>query len=178
MFSDQTLTPKEALRLCALGTIAAGPMRYSDLAGAVRDFCSHVMGPSLDLMGLSIELLKYEGLVEPIDGTGMEDDALLAISEAGRRELHRLLTAPLRPSTDLTKLVTTLKFRFLNLLDARERDRQIDMLLDVCESELARIEDLRDASTRDGSLLLSWLDHDITQLQGRLAWLEEMRRSL
>jgi DNA-binding PadR family transcriptional regulator len=178
VFADLTLTPKESLRLCALGTIAAGPIRYSDLAGAVRHFCSRVMGPSLDLMGLSIELLRYEGLVDAIDGQGMEDDALLAISDAGRRELHGLLTARLRPSSDLTKLVVTLKFRFLHLLEPKEQARQVDMLLDVCESELARFEDLRAASAEEGAALLAWLDHDIVQLRERLVWLEKMRIAL
>lgn len=178
MFADHTLTPKEAVRVCALGTIAAGPMRYSDLAGSVRHFCSRVMGPSLDLMGTSIELLRYEGLVDAIDGKGMEDDALLAISEAGRRELQGLLTAKLRPSSDLTKLVITLKFRFLHLLEPKEQVRQVDMLLDVCESELVRIEDLHAASKGEGAALLAWLDHDIKQLRERLAWLEQMRQGL
>ncbi len=178
MFADHTLTPKEAVRVCALGTIAAGPMRYSDLAGSVRHFCSRVMGPSLDLMGTSVELLRYEGLVDAIDGKGMEDDAMLAISAAGQRELQNLLTAKLRPSSDLTKLVITLKFRFLHLLDAKEQGRQIDMLLDVCESELVRIEDLHAASKDEGAALLAWLGHDIKQLRERLAWLEQMRQNL
>lgn len=178
MFSDQTLTPKEAVRVCALGTIAGEAMRYSELAGSVRHFCSRIVGPSLDLMGISVELLRYEGLIEAVDGQGMEDDAMLAITEAGRRELKTLLTTRLRPSTDLTKLVIALKFRFLPLLDRKDQERQLDMLLDVCESELARIEDLQAASQGEGVALLAWLDHDIGQLRQRLAWLEEMRRAL
>jgi DNA-binding PadR family transcriptional regulator len=178
MFADHTLTPKEAVRVCALGTIAAGPIRYSELAGSVRHFCSRVMGPSLDLMGTSIELLRYEGLVDAIDGKGMEDDAMLAISAAGQRELQNLLTAKLRPSSDLTKLVIALKFRFLHLLETKEQERQIDMLLDVCESELARIEDLHAASKDEGDALKAWLDHDLKQLRERFAWLEQMRQNL
>lgn len=178
MFADSTLTPKEAVRLCALGTIATEPMRYSALAGSVRHFCGRVMGPSLDLMGLSIELLRYEGLVEARDGLGMEDDALLDITDAGRRELKTLLTAKLRPSSDLSKLLIALKFRFLGLLDTHEQAGQIDMLLDLCDSELARLEDLRDASLSEGAALLRWLDHDITQIRERLEWLEEFRQTL
>ncbi len=178
MFADNTLTPKEAVRVCALGTVANAPMRYSALAGSVRHFCSRIMGPSLDLMGLSVELLRYEGLVEAIDGQGMEDDALLSITEAGRRELRALLTARMRPSSDLTKLVVALKFRFLHLLDRKEQAAQIDMLLDVCDSELSRLEDLRDASAGEDPALLAWLDHDIAQLRGRVNWLEEFCRSL
>ena len=176
MFADNTLTPKEAVRLCALGTLADQTMRYSDLAGSVRHFCSRIMGPSLDLMGLSIELLRYEGLLDAVDGKGMEDDALLAISESGRRELKTLLTARLRPSSDLSKLVIALKFRFLHLLDGEERARQMDMLLDQGESELARLEDLRDASQQESPALRAWLDHDIHQLRERLDWLDRFQR--
>lgn len=178
MFADNTLTPKEAVRVCALGTIASAPMRYSELAGSVRHFCSRVMGPSLDLMGLSVELLRYEGLVEAIEGQGMEDDALLAITDAGRRELRNLLTARMRPSSDLTKLVVALKFRFLHLLEDKQQMAQIDMLLDVCDSELSRLEDLREASATEGKALLAWLEHDIEQLRQRIAWLEQFREAV
>ncbi|CAA7626323.1 hypothetical protein [Magnetospirillum sp. SS-4] len=181
MFADNTLTPKEAVRLCALGTIAASPMRYSELAGSVRHFTGRIMGPSLELMGTSIELLRYEGLVEAIDGKGMEDDALLTISAAGRRELHALLTARLRPASDLSKLVVALKVRFLDLLDPAERRDQIDLLIEGVETELARLVDLRGGNALDDgpdSALVAWLDHDISLLESRLDWLETFRARL
>lgn len=178
MFADNTLTPKEAVRVCALGTVAAKPMRYSALADSVRHFCSRVMGPSLDLMGLSIELLRYEGLVAAIDGEGMEDDALLDITDAGRRELRNLLTTRMRATADITKLVVALKFRFLHLLEPKEQTGQIDMLLDVCDSELSRLEDLRAASRDEDPALLAWLDHEIGRLQARGDWLEAFRAKL
>ena len=177
MFADNTLTPKEAVRVCALGTVASAPMRYSVLSGSVRHFCGRVMGPSLDLMGTSIEMLRYEGLVEAIEGQGMEDDALLVITDAGRRELKTLLTSRLRPSSDLTKLLVALKFRFFHLLDLSERQGQVDMLLDVCEAELARLEDLRAASADEGAALQAWLDHEIAQLNQRIHWLENFSAS-
>ena len=172
MFADQTLTPKEALRLCALGTIAAGPMHYAVLAGAVRNFCGRVLGPSLDLMGPSMELLRYEGLIEARDGKGMEDDALVTITTAGQTELKTLLTARVRPASDLTKLIVALKFRFLHLLDATEQKTQIEMLRDASEQELARLEDLRESEAASGEALGAWLDHDIDLLRQRIAWLE------
>lgn len=178
MFADNTLTPKEAVRLCALGTIASRPLRYSELAGSVRHFTGRIMGPSLELMGTSIELLRYEGLVEAVDGKGMEDDAILAISDAGRRELHSLLTARLRPGSDLSKLVVALKMRFLDLLDADERGRQVDLLIDGVESELARLDDLRAAEAEGPVALTAWLDHDIELLESRLSWLEDFRARL
>lgn len=178
MFADNTLTPKEAARLCALGTVAAAPMLYSALAGSVRHFVSRIMGPSLDLMGTSVELLRYEGLVEAIEGEGMEDDALVSITEAGKRELRILLTARLRPASDLSKLVIALKFRFLHLLDEQERAIQADLLIDTCETELARLLDLRQHHAADEGHLVAWLDHDIELLESRLAWLEDFGRGL
>ncbi len=175
MFADNTLTPKEAARLCALGIIAREPMHYSALAGSVRHFLSRVAGPQLDLMGTSIELLRYEGLVEALDGAGMEDDARVAITEAGRRELHTLLTARLRPGTDLSKLIIALKMRFLDLLEAKEQRAQADLLIEMVEGELTRLIDLRSTFATcdsDPCHLSDWLDHDISLLESRLAWLE------
>lgn len=172
MFADNTLTPKEALRLCALGLVADAPMRYSALAGSVRHFISRIVGPSLDLLGLSVELLRYEGLVAAVEGEGMEDDALLAISEAGRRELKTLLTARLRPASDLSKLIIALKLRFLHLLERDEQRDQAEMLIDVTENELNRLLDLRQHHAAEGGHLVAWLDHEIGQSEARLKWLE------
>lgn len=176
MFADNTLTPKEAVRLCALGSVARQPMRYSQLAGSVRHFISRMMGPQLDLMGMSIELLRYEGLIEAVDGQGMEDDALVAISPAGLRELKTLLTARLRPASDLSKLVVALKMRFIDLLDPPERRAQADLMMETVEGELARLIDLRGhhaAEDGEDSALVAWLDNEIQVLEMRLAWLEE-----
>lgn len=179
MYADNTLTPKEAVRLCALGTLAQRPLRYSALAEAVRHFVSHVLGPSLDVMGASLELLKYEGLIAAVEGQGMEDDATLVISDEGRQELRTLLTANVRTgATELNKLIVTLKFRFLHLLEPVDRRNQADLLLDVCEGELARLEDLRQHHANDHGYLVEWLDHDIGLLESRLAWLENFRGRL
>ena len=191
MFADNTLTPREAIRLCALGTLATRPMRYSALANAIRHFVSRILGPSLDLMGTSIELLRLEGLVGAVapvggptkdaplsgrEGAGMEDDALLAITEAGRREMKNLLCANIRAaSTDLNKLIVALKFRFLHHLDDADRRAQIDLLVDSCEKELARLDDLRAHHADDPGALASWLDHDIAAIERRIAWLKEFR---
>lgn len=172
MFADQTLTPKEAVRFCALGLIAEAPVRYSDLARGVREFCARVMGPSLDLMGTSIELLKYEGLVAPVDGEGMADDALLAVTNNGRAALRTLLTARLRSGSDITKLVVALKMRFLHLLSDSEKRAQLDMLIDAAETDLARLEDLADVSKGESESFKQWLGFEIEQTRQRLSWLE------
>jgi len=176
MFADNTLTPKEAVRLCALGTVASAPMHYGELAGSVRHFTARVMGPSLDLMGVSIELLRYEGLVIAIDGS--DDDALLQITPAGQTELTALLTARLRPSSDLSKLLIALKMRFLHLLPQGEQKAQIDLLAETFETELNRLLDLRDHHAADEGHLAGWLDHDIQMLEQRIQWLDAFASSL
>src|SRR6185312_12461462 len=79
MFRDKSLIPAEAVRLVALGLLADEPRRYGDLALAITHFNRHVVGTSLDLMGASLEALRYEGLVEAVDGQGMTDNAVLRI---------------------------------------------------------------------------------------------------
>ena len=179
MYADNTLTPKEAVRLCALGTLASGPMRYSALANAIRHFVSHITGPSLEVMGTSLELLKYEGLVTAVDGIGMEDDAVLEITEAGEAELRNLLTASVRAqASEMNKLIAALKFRFLHLLNKDEQRAQAGIFVDAAETELARLDELRQYHTDDGGHLGEWLDHDIQELENRLAWLRDFRGRL
>ncbi len=181
MFADNTLTPKEAVRLCALGTIQLSPepMRYSELASAIRHFTSRITGPSLDIMGTSIELLRYEGLVEAVDGVGMEDDAKLTLSDAGREEFRTLMTARLRAAgSDVNKLITTLKLRFLHLLAKSDQRLQAEILIETCETEIARLEDLQDHHRQDPGFLNEWLEHDIGQLERHLDWLNTMRDRL
>lgn len=176
MFSDNTLTPKEAIRLCALGTLALEPMSYAALATSVRHFVSHVIGPSPEVMGHSIELLKYEGLVE---STGNQVDAPLRVTDAGRAETRLLLTANVRAAaTELNKLIIALKFRFLHLLELSDQYEQADLLVEACEQELARLDDLRQHHCSDGGYLVPWLDHDIGLLEARLAWLTDFRNQV
>jgi hypothetical protein len=177
MYADNTLTPKESARLCALGTLADGARTYGELAGSVRHFLDRVQGPILDVMGSSIELLKYEGLVVIQSGEG--EQAVLAISDAGRAELETLLTTHVRPgATDLNKLIVSLKFRFLHLLDCLDQASQMDILIDTAETELTRLIDLRDHHGQDEGHLVQWIDMEIDVLRGRIDWLSAFKAKL
>jgi len=177
VFADNTLTPKEAIRLCALGILATGPETYAALASGIRHFVSRVVGPSPEVMGHSIELLRYEGLAEAVDGAG--DQATLRITPAGRDAMRELLTANVRASaTELTKLIVALKFRFLHLLEPADRQAQAELLIETTERELARLEDLRQHHATEGGYLVAWLDHDIELLDRRLHWLTGLRERL
>lgn len=176
MFADHTLTPKEATRLCALGTLAQQALTYADLAQSIRHFQERVMGPSLDVLGQSIQLLKYEGLVTSI---GDGDDALLSITDDGRHELETLLAANVRADGgEVTRLVVALKFRFLHLLPAAQQRQQLDLLVHLAETELARLEDLRRHHAEEPGHLLRWVEREIDVTESQLAWLEDFRHGL
>ncbi len=182
MYRDNTLIPSEAVRLLALGILASRPVSYAELAREVRHFTGRIVGPSLDLVGAPLEVLKVEGLVE--NEGGAEDDPenenqLLTVTEQGRAELLRLLSANLRPQvSDLNKLIVALKMRFLHLMDPADQQVQAELLHDICERELARLLDLRDYHSIEAGHLHDWLDLEITQTRARLDWTARLRDSL
>ncbi len=181
MYADNTLMPKEAVRLAALGLLVQGPMTYAEIATEVRHFMSRILGPSLDLLGTSVELLRYEALVEA--NYGKDRDAadatpeaeVLRITPKGQAEFETLLNSNLRtPNTDVSKLVLALKLRFLHLLPRENRLAQAELFVEVSEKELARLIDLRQHHANDPGCLNGWLDHDIAAVESRLTWFEDL----
>lgn len=169
MYRDNSLIPAEAVRLCALGQLSQGDMRYAELAGEVRHFTSRMIGPSLELLGTSIELLRLEGLVAAVGGKGMDDNALLHVTEAGREAFRALMRANVRsPGGDVGKLVLALKLRFLHLLVPEEQRDQVEQMTELFRNERARLADLRRGLP--GGHLAEWLDLEIKQVDQRLAW--------
>ena len=176
MYADNTLTPREAIRLCALGTLAAKPMAYDDVVFAVRHFVSRVTGPSLDLMGESVELLKFESLVEETENNG---ETLLQITDQGRDVLGTLMRTNLRAgSGDINDLVMALKIKFLEFLPEGDQRAQAEILIETCESELARLDDLRAHHEEASRHLAEWLDIEIQMLEHRLNWLNALRSEI
>jgi len=177
MYRDNSLIPSEAVRLCALGMLAQGPRGYAELAVAVRHFSSRIVGPSLDLLAPSLELLRVEGLIAA-DEPG-NDDSPVRLTEAGRAELARLMTARLRgPLGELNKLILALKLRFLHLLEREAQLQQLDLLAEICEGELVRFTDLRRHHADEPGHLVEWLDQETGQLEARLAWLKGLAARL
>ena len=184
MYSDNTLTPRETIRLCALGTLAGSsttmrqPMVYDDLARAVRHFVSRITGPSLELMGESIELLRFEGLTNTKGSTDTSNPRLV-ITQAGIKALNTLLLANIRPgNSGLNELVVALKFRFFHHLSVVDQTDQINLITEVCEIELARLEDLHNYHKGDPGFITDWLKHDINRLKTRLKWLHNFNTEL
>lgn len=174
MYRDRTLVPTEAVRLAALGALMEGPRRYGELAEEIRFFTARVVGPSLDLLGSSLELLRIEGLAEDTGRGGGDADGSareLAATDAGRDAFHALMDASVRaPLNDISRLVLFLKLRFLPLLDAEAQEDQLDMIADLVRTERARLDEL--AAQYGDRPLAPWLAFEIEQADRRLAWLE------
>jgi len=153
-------------------------MVYDDLARAVRHFVSRITGPSLELMGESIELLRFEGLTNIIGNTDTSNPTLV-ITQAGIKALNTLLLANIRPGNNgLNELVVALKFRFFHLLSVVDQTDQINLITEVCEIELARLEDLHNYHKGDPGFITDWLKHDINRLKTRLEWLHNFNSKL
>lgn len=177
MYRDNTLIPAEAVRLAALGSLAEGEKGYGDLAREIRFFVARIVGPSLDMLGTSLELLHHEGLIaadgESDPTRSVPDDSVLRITEEGRAAFATLMTSSVRGLTsDLSRLVIALKMRFLPLLEDGDRHEQAEILAEACETELARLKDLRGAYGR--GYLAEWLDCEIAELTERHAWFQDL----
>ena len=171
MYKDNSLVPSEAVRLAALGLLAKRDHAYADLARDIRHFTARIVGPSLDLLGPSLELLKVEGLVEATDPAAPQDRQIVRITADGRAELQRLMTANLRgPMGEVNKLIVALKLHFLDQLGPEQQRQQLEMLMEVCDRELVRLNDLRSHHKNSDSPLIPWLDHEIGEAQARRDW--------
>ena len=170
MFRDKTLIPTEAIRVLALGLIAERPRAYAALAQELRRFIGLVLGPSLDMLAPSLELLRFEGLASAKEDRA---EAELTITEKGRGELMTLLRANVRaPVNDTNRLVIALKFRFLHMLAPAERQAQLALLADLYQTERDRLEQLR---AQGGGAFAAWLDHEIALIDERIAWLDRTK---
>lgn len=177
MFRDNSLMPKEAIRLTALGLLSQGPKSYAAVANEVRHFTTRFWGPTLDIMASSIELMRLEGLVENVTEGG-DGDAKLRLTDAGWAELKELLSATVRaPASDFSKLVIALKLRFMHLLPTVEQRDQVEGLVEMRQIEAARLIDLRATHADEDGYFLRWLDREIDRTQDDLAWLEELHAS-
>jgi hypothetical protein len=172
MYRDNSLVPIETVRIAALGALMTKPRTYGEVAADVRLFTSRIVGPSLDLMGISIELLKAEGVVIDLPEDADQKDPRLTLTPAGEAMLLRLLKAPIRsPNTELSRLVVALKMRFLHLLDPAERQDQVAMLRTISTAERQRFVELEEQS--DGAnLFKDWLSLQIQLLDTRLTWID------
>ncbi len=175
MYKDNSLVPSEAVRLAALGLLAKAPRAYADLAREIRHFAQRIVGPSLELLGPSLELFKVEGLIEAQNPKAPSDQQVMLLTESGRTELRRLMTANIRgPMGEVNKLIIALKLHFFETLSPEERRVQAEALEEACERELTRLLDLRGHHAENGGLLVAWLDHEIAEIESRRDWFRQL----
>ena len=179
MYADRTLIPTEVIRLCALGTLTLAPMTYADLAREVRAFTGRLSGPSLDMMGTSIELLRTEGLIETDISGDQDAEATLRLTAAGESELRALLSANLRNTLDdLSRLVFALKLRFLHVLEPAVAREQIDRMIEISTTDKARRAETKARYGHEPGHFGAWLDADIDRAEDRVAWLTALKARL
>jgi DNA-binding PadR family transcriptional regulator len=186
VYADRTLIPTEVIRLCALGTLTLAPLTYAELAREVRAFTGRLSGPTLDMMGTSIELLRTEGLIEALDasapaaqGADSRADATLRLTAAGEAELRDLLSANLRNTLDdLSRIVFALKLRFLHLLEPAVAREQIDRMIEISKTDRARRADTKARYGGEPGYFSAWLDADIDRADDHVAWLTALKGRL
>jgi hypothetical protein len=180
LIEPQSILPRETVRLAALGFLADGPRSYSSLASEVRNFTSRYVGPTLELMTSSIEVLRQEGLITLIDPmSGPGPDALLELSGSGKNLLISILSTGLQPPiNDIARLVLALKFRFLHLLSSDMQRDQLNNIIEASKTDLTRLLDLKSKHNHDPGFLSEWLEHDIGQIEERLSWLTDFINTL
>ena len=171
MFNDRSLVPGEAVRLLALGALMEGEREYGALATEIRFFTQRIVGPSLDLLGSSLELLCIEGLADHSGSGGVGESSILRITPQGKTMFEALMGAQLRaPINDVGRLVLLLKLRFLALLPPAAREEQLELLHDIVTTERARAEELR--QELEGQPLSGWIAFDVALSDHRLDWID------
>ncbi len=181
MYKDNSLIPSEAIRLAALGLLWQGERSYADLAREIRHFVGRLVGPSLELLGPSLELFKIEGLIEAADPSLPSDAQIMRLTADGRTELNRLMTTRLRgPMGEVNKLIIAFKMHFFGALAAEDQRQQLDLMIEACDKELARLGDLRSYApvAAGGGHLASWLDLEIAEIGARRAWFESFKQQI
>ena len=170
MLRDASLIPRDAIRMAALGALLGRDRPYSDIAREVRQFTARIVGPSLELLGSSIELLRLEGLLETTTRHA-QDEPVLRLTDAGLAALRDYLGADINPeASGHQRVLIALKLRFIDVLDAEEQLEQLRTLERINEAELVRLDDLLTRTEWHGGLLGDWLLSERDMAGRRAQW--------
>ena len=66
----------------------------------------------------------------------------------------------------------------MHFLPVEDRQTQLAMMIEACETELARYLDLRAQHYEEAGSLIGWLDQEISGIENRLDWLREFLAKL
>ena len=170
MIHDSSLVPRDAIRMAALGALLHENRPYSEIAREVRQFTARIVGPSLELLGSSIELLRLEGLLEATGGQEA-DEPELGLTDAGLAALRDYLRADINPDASAHhRLLIALKLRFIGALDANEQLAQLRSLERINEADAVRLDDLLGRTEWHDGLLRDWLVSERAAAERRAQW--------
>ena len=180
MYRDRSLQPGETVKLIALGLLIEAPRTYADLANDIRYFTARIVGPSLDLLGSSLEILRLEGWIAPKEGDKGEEDKeagnLISLTDSGYQQFLDLMNAPLRiPLNDSNRLALLTKLRFLSYLPEETRLDQIDLIEELVEKEQAWNAEL--ARDFPQTALGAWVEMESRDLSAKRAWLHTLSKT-
>ena len=124
MTNTNYLSPKQIIRLSALGLLLEQEMTYNHLALELRIFVGSVMGNNLDFLGSSLEMMRLEELIK-------KNHETFTLTSSGKVFFENLMTRPLqKPFSDIAKFHVLCKLRFMQFLT---QPQQIDMSDDMKE---------------------------------------------
>ena len=177
MYRDRSLQPGETVKLIALGLLIEAPRTYADLANDIRYFTARIVGPSLDLLGSSLEILRLEGWIAPKEGEGDKGAGdLISLTDSGYEQFLSLMNAPLRiPLNDSNRLALLTKLRFLSYLPEETRLDQIDLIEELVEKEQAWNAEL--ARDFPQTALGAWVEMESRDLSAKRAWLHTLSKT-
>ena len=174
MIQDGSLVPRDAIRMAALGALLQGDRPYSEIAREVRQFTARIVGPSLELLGSSIELLRLEGLLEATSSQEA-DEPVLRLTETGLDALRDYLRADINPDASAHhRLLIALKLRFIGVLDTNEQLAQLHALERINEADAVRLDDLLERDEWHDGLLRDWLVSERAAAEQRAQWYRRM----
>jgi len=174
MYRDNSLIPRETIKMAALGALIGRNRSYDNVASEVRSFISRIVGPSLELMGTSIELLKLEGLIETVYQDDQSQTELLQLSVAGFEELKEYLRSNLKAGgSELNRLVIALKLRFIDILSEDEKREQLSAIKEMYLNERKRLEDLKSQPSWTTGLLSESIELDLSIANKRIVWCDK-----
>ena len=164
--------------MAALGAVTERNRGYDEIASEVRQFTARIVGPSLELLGSSIELLRLEGLLEEVSTDGRDNgDRLMRLTDAGRVALRKYLRTEVpADASDQGRLIIALKLRFIEVLDRSEQLEQLRAIERFSDAERVRLDELGSRSEWLGGLLADWLDVERDLAERRTRWCREMIR--
>ena len=174
MYRDRSLQPGETVKLIALGLLVESPRTYAELANDIRYFTARIVGPSLDLLGSSLEILRLEGWIAPKENT--EKTGPISLTDSGYEQFLSLMNAPLRiPLNDSNRLALLTKLRFLSYLPEETRLDQIDLIEELVEKEQAWNAEL--ARDFPHTALGAWVEMECKDLAAKRTWLHGLSKT-